>query len=95
MVRSGRITVKKGSVRSIPGKRYDLIVANIDYPTIKRTLKQLLARMKNGGLVILSGLLITDLVPLLEILLRLDVEPVMMENEGEWIGVVLRKSERR
>lgn len=94
-VRRGNVRVVKGSVRSIPGKRYDLVVANIDLPTIKKTLRQLLDRTKRGGLVILSGLLLTDLVPLLEMLLRLPVEPVMLESEGEWIGMALTKSGRR
>ncbi len=86
-----RIKVVKGSVRSIPGKRYDLVVANIDYPTIKRTLKTLLRKTRKKGFVILSGLLLTDLLPLLELLLGLPIEPVMLESEGDWIGLALRR----
>jgi ribosomal protein L11 methyltransferase len=55
------VKLRLGDVSKLPAKQFDLITANIDLPTITVSLKGLLPHLKEGGTLIVSGLLVTDL----------------------------------
>ncbi|MCI0706637.1 MAG: 50S ribosomal protein L11 methyltransferase [Ignavibacteriae bacterium] len=87
------VRVRKGDVSSLPDKKFDVVVANIDYPTIVKNLAKLVRPVKHGGTLILSGLLTQDLNPLLDALKHQSVVPVEVLSENEWAALALVKSD--
>ena len=87
-----KIRITKGEIKAIPKKQFDLVIANVDYPTISKNLSTLLAPVKTGGALILSGLLTQDLNPLLDLLQHMSAVPVEVLNENEWVALALIKS---
>ena len=87
-----RITVHKGSIVALGKRPFDLVVANIDLPTITKFLGRLLTLTRKGGVLILSGLLMTDLVPVLRLINRRSITPLLLADEGEWIGFALQRT---
>ncbi len=80
-----------GDERAIPLMTYDIIVANIDLPTITRTHRTIIRRLRKGGLLILSGFLTEDLLPLHKILEHSGVSPIDIIEENEWSAMALVK----
>ncbi len=78
-----------GDDLAIPPTTFDLIVANIDLPTITRTFHKLIRRLRKGGLLILSGILSQDLLQLYELMKHSGVSPIDMIEENEWAAIVL------
>lgn len=87
-----RVTVRKGSIAAMGNRPFDVVVANIDLPTITKFLTRLLRLTRAKGVLILSGLLVTDLVPLLKLLQRRAITPLLLVDEAEWIGIALQRS---
>lgn len=89
---SGKFTVKQGDESVIPdGAEYDIVLANINRNILEDMSATLTGRLKKGGTLMLSGLLETD-----EEIIRnhkdyRDLEFIRKKQEGEWIGLVLRK----
>ena len=77
-----------GSVNAIPNIQFQIIAANVDLPTIVEALPQLVHRLDKGGLLILSGLLTSDLLALHDLLNRKGVVPLDIVEENEWAAVV-------
>lgn len=89
-----RVRIILGGAEKIPARRFDLVVANIDLPTIARTLRRIVRSVRPGGLLILSGLLVTDIPAISRLLMKHpSFRPVDLAAEGEWVGIVLRKGE--
>ncbi len=86
------IIVRRGSVGAIGKAKFDLIVANIDFKTIVQVLKALVLSVRQGGILILSGLLTTDILPLVPLLKGKRLIPVEIVEEGEWVAMALFKS---
>ncbi|MGA3286541.1 MAG: 50S ribosomal protein L11 methyltransferase [Bacteroidota bacterium] len=86
-----RMTVRLGNVSAIPRSKYDLIVANIDFPTISRFIKSIVDRIRKDGIFILSGILTSDMPALLSLFEKNLLVPVKLDNENEWTAVALRR----
>ena len=87
-----RVIARKGDGTKLPKQPYDLIIANIDLPTITATLKYLVQRLKNQGTMILSGLLVTDLDNFMDLISHQGVVPLEIVNENEWVAISLTKA---
>jgi ribosomal protein L11 methyltransferase len=85
------IKVVLGNDRSIPNSSFDLIVANLDLSTIQRSIRVLFRRLKRGGILILSGILTSDLLPLHESLVHIHLAPLTIIEENEWAALALSK----
>ena len=88
-----RVKAVEGDGRKLPKRSFDLIVANIDLPTITKSLADLVKRLKPQGTLIVSGLLTTDLTEFLNLISHQGVVPLEMLNENEWIAVALIKAD--
>ena len=87
-----RVRIGLGGTEAIPKKKFDIVVANIDLPTITRSIRRLKSVVAPGGLLLLSGLLMTDIVPLSQMLLtHPGLLPISLVDEGDWIGVALQR----
>ena len=80
-----------GGIAKIPKERFHLAVANIDLPTISLSITRLVASLQTNGVLILSGLLMSDLEPLLKLLKHRAVVPLELQHENEWIALALLK----
>jgi ribosomal protein L11 methyltransferase len=88
-----KVVARKGDGTKLPGQSFDLIIANIDLPTITKTLKHLVKRMKSRGSMILSGLLVSDLSAFMDIISHQGIVPLEIVNENEWVAIALTKAD--
>ncbi|HXG38338.1 MAG TPA: 50S ribosomal protein L11 methyltransferase [Bacteroidota bacterium] len=85
------VSVRQDGVDKPLKRRFHLVLANLDYPTISRSLSKLLASVSPGGTIILSGLLTSDLPSFLQLLEQSSAVPVEVVAENEWIALALIK----
>jgi ribosomal protein L11 methyltransferase len=88
-------TVKaiEGDGSKLPKQPFDLIIANIDFPTITKHMPNLVRKLKPQGILILSGLLTTDLTDFLDNISHQGIVPLEMLNENEWVALALIKAD--
>jgi ribosomal protein L11 methyltransferase len=86
---SDEVNVILGGANSIPNRSFDLVVANVDLPTIAKAHAHFVKRLRKGGLLILSGLLTTDLLAVHKLLSHQGVTPLDIVEEGEWAAIAL------
>jgi ribosomal protein L11 methyltransferase len=87
-----RMEVRLGSISSIPRRRFDLLIANIDFRTISRFISSLTAHVRVQGIIIFSGILTSDLPELLKLFLKNKLVPVEIINENEWTSIAMRRT---
>lgn len=78
-----------GSASKLPHTRADIIVANIDYRTITRFIKTLREHLRASGLIIFSGILVTDIDALLPVFNAHGLAPLEVLTENEWLAITL------
>lgn len=88
-----KVKISKGDARRLPKGRYDLIVSNIDLPTNLRSIRSYRGQLRKGGLVILSGLLTTDLQAILRSLPLARLVPIELLEENEWVAMALAEND--
>lgn len=81
--------VRLGSVSALPRLKYDFVVANIDFHTISRFIKSITDRTRTGGIIVLSGILLTDIPHLLPLFKKNSLIPIEFVNENEWTAIAL------
>ena len=86
-----RVMVRLGSISIVPKRTFDLLIANIDFPTISRFISSLAARVRKQGIIILSGILTSDMPVLLKLFLKNDLVPMKIVHENEWTSIALRR----
>jgi len=86
-----RVRVASRELFRLPDRKFDLIVANIDLPTITNTLPLLVKKLRPEGALILSGLLTSDLSGFLDLLFHQGLVPLEIIDENEWAAVALTK----
>jgi len=84
-----KVRISKGDVRRLPSGRYDLILSNIDLHTNLHSVRSYAKRLHRGGVVILSGLLTTDIPAILGSLPAAGFVPVELLEENEWVAMAL------
>ncbi len=84
-----RVRFVLGDEHAIPSLAFDIIVANVDLPTISRVYAKIVRRVKKGGLLILSGILTEDLFRLHALLEHSGISPIDIIEENEWSAIVL------
>jgi ribosomal protein L11 methyltransferase len=88
-----RVITREGNGTKLPKKPFDLIIANIDLPTITSTLGLLVKRLKGQGTMILSGLLVTDLENFMNLISHQGIVPLEIVSENEWVAIALTKAD--
>ncbi|MBR5822482.1 MAG: 50S ribosomal protein L11 methyltransferase [Alistipes sp.] len=79
-----RIEVIHGTVESIAGRRYSLVVANINRNIILADIAQYVAALEQGGTLLLSGFLAGDVEDITEAATALGLTPMECLSEDEW-----------
>jgi ribosomal protein L11 methyltransferase len=86
-----KMKVRQGSISMVPRRTFDLVVANIDFRTISRFITALASRTRKQGIMILSGILTSDLSVLLKLFSQNRLVPIDLVSENEWTSVALRR----
>ncbi|MBI3003863.1 MAG: 50S ribosomal protein L11 methyltransferase [Ignavibacteriales bacterium] len=84
-----RVRILKGAAKNIPRCRFEIIIANIDLPTILQSLQSFVKHLKPEGILLLSGLLLKDLTTLLPQLSHRGLVPLGLVCENEWVALSL------
>ena len=85
------VKIRKGRVGDIP-KRFDRVVANIDFKNLKRMRRSLIRHLKDRGFLILSGILTEEEERIRRNYLEMGLlRWVETEREGEWACLVFKK----
>jgi ribosomal protein L11 methyltransferase len=79
-----------GEITSISENNFDLILANIQKNILIDIAEEIRNRIKKGGLVILSGLLLTDEEDILNKYSSLQFKMIQKKQMDEWIALVLK-----
>lgn len=79
-----RIEVIHGTVESIAGRCYSLVVANINRNIILADIAQYVAALEQGGTLLLSGFLAGDVEDITEAAMALGLTPMECLSEDEW-----------
>jgi ribosomal protein L11 methyltransferase len=88
-----KVKAVEGDGKKLPKRAFDLIVANIDLPTITTSLAGLVKKLKPQGTLIVSGLLATDLSEFLNLISHQGIVPLKMLSENGWVSVALIKTD--
>ncbi len=80
--------VRGDGARGVPAGSYDLVVANITAPLLRERAREILAAVKLGGRVILSGLLVDEAEAVTAAYSH--AGPVERRLDGEWACLVVR-----
>jgi ribosomal protein L11 methyltransferase len=88
---SQQVKILKARIAEIH-KRFDLVVANIDFKNLKRSRKTLSGRLKKRGFLILSGILDKEEERLCQQYLRSgELQWIEAVQKGEWVCLTLKK----
>ncbi|MBM4278213.1 MAG: 50S ribosomal protein L11 methyltransferase [Deltaproteobacteria bacterium] len=88
---SDRVRIKKGSIGDIR-KRFDLVVANLDFRSLRKIRMALVRHIKRQGFLILSGVLDTEEERLRQHYIETKLlQWVETDPEGEWVCLTFRK----
>lgn len=83
--------VQLSKTNNISKKKFELIISNIDFTTILKSLRFLSSKLIKGGLIILSGFLTNDIDKLLPLFKKHSLVPIEIDSENNWISIALCK----
>lgn len=87
-----RIVVDKGDARSLQGKMFDAILANIERNTLMEAMPLMYAALRKGGMLLLSGFVTADRELLERRAVEVGFSPAERMNEGDWALLGCRRS---
>lgn len=88
-----KIKVFEGEIDIIPGKQFDLILANIQKNILLLISEKIKTKLKKNGVVILSGLLIKDEKEIISHYNSIGFKLIEKKVMNEWIALVLMADE--
>jgi ribosomal protein L11 methyltransferase len=87
-----RVKILHGEATRLPKRAFDVIIANIDLPTITKSLKHMVERLAPQGRFIVSGLLVSDLSNFMDHISHQGIVPLEMISENKWVAVALMRA---
>ena len=88
---SDRIQVIEGTIKDVEEIGFDLILANIQKNILIEIADEISNKIKKGGIVILSGLMIGDESEVISRYKTIGFDLVETKTMDEWIGIVFKK----
>lgn len=90
---ASQISISNTSIQKFSTASFDLICANLTLNTIIEVLEHFSRLVRRGGLLLLSGLLISDEQTIISKLPRYKFRPLDQLIENEWITIAAKKVE--
>lgn len=87
-----KIKLKLGGIEKLPKSSFNLIVCNVDYLFLCKNLSKLIRPLRNGGDLIISGLMNSDLTTFLDLIKGKSIFPIEILCENEWAAIHLSKA---
>ncbi len=89
---AGRVKIEYGSIeKSGRDGRYDVIAANIIKDTLAELLSDIFAAVHDGGVIILSGLLVEEEDGFMETVQKYRFQKIERNQDGQWLSLVILK----
>ena len=88
---SDKVEIRNCELNDIKENDFDLVVANIQKNILLELSSDLKEKLKENGILILSGLLVSDQKEILKKYSLLQLEKIDFLQIDEWIGIVLKK----
>ena len=85
------IEIKLGTFETVPDKVFDITIANINRSAILSVKEDLIKHTKDGGFILLSGLLSTEKHRIKEEELFMGLTLIKEISEGDWSGLIYKK----
>lgn len=86
-----KITSVRGDARSIEGKKFDLVLANINRNVLLADMDTYAATLSKGGKLVMSGFLADDVPMLLKKAKQLGMKRTKQLSHGEWQAIQVEK----
>ncbi len=86
-----KVDVRLGEIKDVVEKDFDLVLANIKKNILLEIAEDIKTRIKNGGFIILSGLLISDEDDIKRLYSGFGFRFVEMKKMDEWISMIFQK----
>ena len=88
---SEKVRIIRGGIGKIQ-KKFDLVVANLDFKNLKRMRMPLIRHLKEGGTLILSGILKREAEGLRQRYIETQLlQWIETERKGEWVCLTFQK----
>jgi len=89
---ASNVNVLYGTIEEVFEKDFDLVLANINKNVLLEIKNELYTKVKNGGFLILSGILENDSEEIKRQFTQIGLTALETKQSDEWIGVVFQKS---
>ena len=73
-------------------ENYDLITANLRYPTLINIFYKILYRLNDGGIIIMSGIKTDEMAPVRNVYTKTRLKDIWSGNEKGWSGLALQET---
>ena len=87
---SDKVEIRKSELKDIPEKDFDMIIANIQKNILLDLAEGFKTRIKQSGILILSGLLEMDRNQIVEKYSAFGFEEIDFLQMDDWIGIVFK-----
>lgn len=86
-----KIRIILGDLNSVPDEKYDIISSNIDFRTNSEYVKKYSQFLSDDGVIVLSGILITDEPSMTALVEAYDMKVIDKKYENEWCCLIVAK----
>lgn len=86
-----QISVLLGTVEVVEGRKYDMVLANINRNIILNDIDRYAKALNNGGKLLLSGFLVEDIADITTAASERGLCPIAQSEEEGWVCLVFKK----
>lgn len=86
-----QISVLLGTVEVVEGRKYDMVLANINRNIILNDIDRYAKALNNGGKLLLSGFLVEDIADIITSASERGLCPIAQSEEEGWVCLVFKK----
>lgn len=86
-----QISVLLGTVEVVEGRKYDMVLANINRNIILNDIDRYVDALNEGGKLLLSGFLVEDIADITTAALERGLCPIAQSEEEGWVCLVFKK----
>jgi ribosomal protein L11 methyltransferase len=87
----GNVEVRKGDVKSIKGKTFDIVLANINRNILLKDVEAFSASLEKKGILIVSGFYSQDLPIIQKTFEKYDLKLDTFKSKNNWISAIFKK----